>query len=127
MKILIWRIFGKSGFLEIDFWFSFTGKENEEWEAELEGELNEFEMVSSKGDAEDGSNDPEWENQIEQMLEAEEKEGKQNWKIYQILCTATYFWMWYLRNFVFCKILQYTYGLFSVLELATNKCFINQK
>ena len=35
-------------------------------------------MVSSKGDAEDGSNDPEWENQIEQMLEAEEKEGKQN-------------------------------------------------
>jgi len=54
------------------------GKENEEWEAELEGELNEFEMVSSKGDAEDGSNDPEWENQIEQMLEAEEKEGKQN-------------------------------------------------
>ena len=104
---MIWRIFGKSGFLEIDFWFSFTGKENEEWEAELEGELNEFEMVSSKGDAEDGSNDPEWENQIEQMLEAEEKEGKQNWKIYQILCTATYFWMWYLRNFVFYKILQY--------------------
>ena len=103
---MIWRIFGKSGFLEIDLWFSFTGKENEEWEAELEGELNEFEMVSSKGDAEDGSNDPEWENQIEQMLEAEEKEGKQNWKIYQILCTATYFWMWYLRNFVFYKILQ---------------------
>ena len=85
MNILIWQIFGKSGFLEIDFWFSFTGKENEEWEAELEGELNEFEMVSSKGDAEDGSNDPEWENQIEQMLEAEEKEGKQNWKISNIV------------------------------------------
>jgi len=53
------------------------GNENEEWEAELEGELNEFEMVSSKGD-EEGSNDPEWENQIEQMLEAEEKQEKQN-------------------------------------------------
>ena len=34
-------------------------------------------MVSSKGD-EEGSNDPEWENQIEQMLEAEEKQEKQN-------------------------------------------------
>ena len=43
---------------------------NEEWEAELEGELNEFEMVNSKEE------DPEWENQIQQMLEAEE--SKQN-------------------------------------------------
>jgi hypothetical protein len=43
---------------------------NEEWEAELEGELNEFEIVSSKDD--NDSNDPEWENQIQQMLDAEE-------------------------------------------------------
>ena len=122
---MIWRIFGKSGFLEIDFWFSFTGKENEEWEAELEGELNEFEMVSSKGDAEDGSNDPEWENQIEQMLEAEEKEGKQNWKISNIV------YSYLLLDVIskkFCVLQNITiYGLFSVLELATNKCFINQK
>jgi len=48
-----------------------TGNDNtEEWEAELEGELNEFEMVNSKEE------DPEWENQIQQMLEAEE--SKQN-------------------------------------------------
>lgn len=46
------------------------GKKNEEWEAELEGELNEFEMVSSKAD--EDSNDPEWENQIQEMLDAEE-------------------------------------------------------
>ena len=45
---------------------------NEQWEAELEGELNEFEMVSSKADTE--SNDPEWENQIQQMLDAEENQ-----------------------------------------------------
>jgi len=44
---------------------------NEEWEAELEGELNEFEMVNSKGTEED----PEWENQIQQMLDAEEKQN----------------------------------------------------
>merc|ERR1712079_970800 len=42
------------------------GKENADLEAELEGELNEFEMVSSKAD--EDSNDPEWENQIQQML-----------------------------------------------------------
>ena len=46
------------------------GKENADLEAELEGELNEFEMVSSKAD--EDSNDPEWENQIQQMLDAEE-------------------------------------------------------
>merc|ERR1712203_47441 len=47
-----------------------TGNDNnEEWEAELEGELNEFEMVNSKEE------DPEWENQIQQMLEAEEKQN----------------------------------------------------
>ena len=45
---------------------------NEEWEAELEGELNEFEMVSSK-DGRSEQEDPEWENQIQQMLDAEEK------------------------------------------------------
>lgn len=52
------------------FFFIFSG--NEQWEAELEGELNEFEMVSSKADTE--SNDPEWENQIQQMLDAEENQ-----------------------------------------------------
>ena len=49
-----------------------SGKKNEEWEAELEGELNEFEMVSSKAD--EDSNDPEWENQIQEMLDAEENQ-----------------------------------------------------
>merc|ERR1711997_332165 len=44
---------------------------NEEWEAELEGELNEFEMVKSEGTEED----PEWENQIQQMLDAENKQN----------------------------------------------------
>jgi len=44
---------------------------NEEWEAELEGELNEFEMVKSEGTEED----PEWENQIQQMLDAEDKQN----------------------------------------------------
>jgi len=47
-----------------------TGNDNnEEWEAELEGELNEFEMVNSKEE------DPEWENQIQQMLDAEENQN----------------------------------------------------
>ena len=42
---------------------------DEEWEAELEGELNEFEVVSSK----DGSpQNQEWENEIETMLDAED-------------------------------------------------------
>ena len=50
--------------------FFFLGNDNnEEWEAELEGELNEFEMVNSKEE------DPEWENQIQQMLDAEEKQN----------------------------------------------------
>ena len=49
-----------------------SGNENEEWEAELEGELNEFEMVNSK-DGRGSEEDPEWENQIQQMLEAEDK------------------------------------------------------
>ena len=43
----------------------------EEWEAELEGELNEFEVVSSK----DGNEDPTdaiTENQIQEMLDAED-------------------------------------------------------
>ena len=51
-------------------WIFFLGNDNnEEWEAELEGELNEFEMVNSKEE------DPEWENQIQQMLDAEEKQN----------------------------------------------------
>ena len=50
----------------------FSGNDNnEEWEAELEGELNDYEMVNSKGTEED----PEWENQIQQMLDAEDKQN----------------------------------------------------
>ena len=51
-----------------------TGDNNaevEEWEAELEGELNEFEVVSSK----DGNEDPTdamTETQIQEMLDAED-------------------------------------------------------
>jgi len=45
-------------------------KNDTEWEAELEGELNEYEMV---GEDEDGAENPEWENQIQEMLEAESK------------------------------------------------------
>jgi hypothetical protein len=41
----------------------------EEWEAELEGELNEFEVVSSK---EGSPQNAEWENEIQNMLDAEE-------------------------------------------------------
>lgn len=47
----------------------------EQWEAELEGELNEFEVVSSK-DAKEvvvgSSSSAEWENQIQEMLDAED-------------------------------------------------------
>ena len=51
----------------------FSGNDNnEEWEAELEGELNDYEMVNSKGTEED----PEWENQIQQMLDAEDKQNQ---------------------------------------------------
>ena len=49
----------------------------EEWEAELEGELNEFEVVSSKnGSGEAEEENPEWENQIQEMLDAEDAEQK---------------------------------------------------
>ena len=44
-----------------------------EWEAELEGELNEYEMVGEDGEAEDNEENPEWENQIQEMLDAESK------------------------------------------------------
>ena len=44
-----------------------------EWEAELEGELNEYEMVGEDGEAVGSEDNPEWENQIEEMLEAETK------------------------------------------------------
>lgn len=49
-------------------------KNDAEWEAELEGELNEYEMVGDdgEGDANSGDN-PEWENQIQEMLDAESK------------------------------------------------------
>eukprot|EP00090_Calanus_glacialis_P013951 TRINITY_DN2258_c0_g1_i1.p1 TRINITY_DN2258_c0_g1~~TRINITY_DN2258_c0_g1_i1.p1 ORF type:complete len:507 (-),score=199.74 TRINITY_DN2258_c0_g1_i1:528-2048(-) len=45
-------------------------KNDTEWEAELEGELNEYEMV---GEDVEGAENPEWENQIQEMLEAESK------------------------------------------------------
>merc|ERR1719228_859668 len=47
-------------------------KNDAEWEAELEGELNEYEMVGDDEGA-DGADNPEWENQIQEMLEAESK------------------------------------------------------
>merc|ERR1719357_151696 len=43
-------------------------KNDSEWEAELEGELNEYEMV---GEDEEGADNPEWENQIQELLEGE--------------------------------------------------------
>ena len=46
-----------------------------EWEAELEGELNEYEMVGEDGEADGSEDNPEWENQIEEMLEAETKKS----------------------------------------------------
>jgi len=48
-------------------------KNDSEWEAELEGELNEYEMVGDDGEAVGSEDNPEWENQIEEMLEAETK------------------------------------------------------
>ena len=54
-------------------WFHFNcyPQNDSEWEAELEGELNEYEMVGEDGDGVDVEDNPEWENQIEEMLEAE--------------------------------------------------------
>merc|ERR1712024_113444 len=49
-------------------------KNDTEWEAELEGELNEYEMVGDDEDAVDEEN-PEWENQIQEMLDAESKKS----------------------------------------------------
>lgn len=51
------------------------GGNTEEWEAELEGELNEYEVVNTKGDNNSGGGEEsnqEWENQIQEMLDAEE-------------------------------------------------------
>ena len=45
--------------------------EVEAWEAELEGELNEFEVVSSKDGNEDPTDDM-TEDQIQEMLDAED-------------------------------------------------------
>ena len=45
--------------------------EVEEWEAELEGELNEFEIVSSKDGNENAADDL-TEDQIQEMLDAED-------------------------------------------------------
>jgi len=49
-----------------------TGESTTEWEAELQGELNEYEVV--KDSVEDDN--PEWENQIQEMLDAEQNDGK---------------------------------------------------
>jgi hypothetical protein len=48
-------------------------KGDAEWEAELEGEL-EYEMVEGAGGEE--TDNPEWEQQIQEMLDAEENGGK---------------------------------------------------
>merc|ERR1712079_194224 len=50
-------------------------KNDNEWEAELEGELNEYEMVGDDGEAVDVEDNPEWENQIQEMLEQESKKS----------------------------------------------------
>merc|ERR1719322_721019 len=46
-------------------------KNDTEWEAELEGELNEYEMVGDETENVDDGENPEWENQIQEMLDAE--------------------------------------------------------
>ena len=53
--------------------FSFSDEDAgvEEWEAELEGELNEFEVVSSKDGNEDPTDDM-TETEIQEMLDAED-------------------------------------------------------
>jgi len=49
-------------------------KNDAEWEAELEGELNEYEMVGEDGEGDTNPDEnPEWENQIQEMLDAESK------------------------------------------------------
>merc|ERR1711884_492089 len=45
-------------------------KNDTEWEAELEGELNEYEMVGDETENVDDGDNPEWENQIQEMLDA---------------------------------------------------------
>lgn len=50
-------------------------KNDTEWEAELEGELNEYEVVGDERDALDEEENPEWENQIQEMLDAEAKKS----------------------------------------------------
>merc|ERR1712029_1012110 len=42
-------------------------KNDTEWEAELEGELNEYEMVGDDGEAVEVDDNPEWENQIQEI------------------------------------------------------------
>ena len=70
-------------------------------------------MVSSKGD-EEGSNDPEWENQIEQMLEAEEKQEKQNW--WSRWSKFVYsFWMWYEIPISFCVLQKYYITIYGII------------
>ena len=59
-----------------EFWSAILFFQNDtEWEAELEGELNEYEMVGEDGEAVDVEDNPEWENQIQEMLEAESKKS----------------------------------------------------
>ena len=55
----------------LHWWLLDDDAEVEEWEAELEGELNEFEVVSSKDGNEDPTDDM-TETQIQEMLDAED-------------------------------------------------------
>ena len=59
--------------LGINFYLSILDEDAgvEEWEAELEGELNEFEVVSSKDGNEDPTDDM-TETEIQEMLDAED-------------------------------------------------------
>jgi len=51
-------------------------KGDAEWEAELEGEL-EYEMIEGgEGGGGEEANNPEWEEQIQEMLDAEESAEK---------------------------------------------------
>lgn len=62
-----------SDLAEADETMKKLGVAEDDLEAELEGELNEYEVVDGKG--QDGEN-PDWENQIQEMLEAESSDLK---------------------------------------------------
>ncbi len=52
--------------LSFSFFLIFILQDEREWEAELEGELNEYELVEEETTA-----NPEWEDEIQAMLAAE--------------------------------------------------------